>query len=175
MRHRLVASLPTGGMGAHQSNRSIRSPLQSSGVEQEDAATPRPDPVPAPHRPPVCERLGPNQNAHSIINNQRQARCDDDAHQGVVRAGHTGPGQTIKGSRETHPRHGHQPNDQSPSPEGLGPRALDWRIRRAPFPPRFRPPTNITKYTRETNPGIWLKDFRLACRAGGLDDDYFII
>ena len=26
-RHRLTASLPTGGMGAHQSNRSIRSPL----------------------------------------------------------------------------------------------------------------------------------------------------
>ena len=25
------------------------------------------------------------------------------------------------------------------------------------------------------NPGIWLKDFRLAYRARGVDDDYFII
>ena len=25
------------------------------------------------------------------------------------------------------------------------------------------------------NPGNWLKDFQLACRAGGVDDDHFII
>ena len=25
------------------------------------------------------------------------------------------------------------------------------------------------------NLGIWLEDFQLACRAGGVDDDYFII
>ena len=43
------------------------------------------------------------------------------------------------------------------------------------FPQRFRPPTNITKYTRETNLSIWLEDFRLACRAEGVDDDHFII
>ena len=49
------------------------------------------------------------------------------------------------------------------------------RIRRAPFPQHFRPPANITKYTGETNPGIWLEDFWLACRARGVDDDYFII
>ena len=49
------------------------------------------------------------------------------------------------------------------------------RIRRAPFPQHFRPPANITKYTGETNPGIWFEDFQLACRAGGVDDDHFII
>jgi hypothetical protein len=43
------------------------------------------------------------------------------------------------------------------------------------FPPRYRPPANITKYTRETNPGLWLEHYRLACRAGGVDSDYFII
>ena len=85
------------------------------------------------------------------------------------------PNRTIKGSGETCPRHGHRPDDQSPNPVGLGLQAFDRRIRRAPFPQRFRPPTNITKYTRETNPGIWLEDFRLACRAGGVDDDFFII
>ena len=28
---------------------------------------------------------------------------------------------------------------------------------------------------REMNLGIWLEDFRLICRAGGVDDDHFII
>ena len=31
------------------------------------------------------------------------------------------------------------------------------------------------RYTKEMNPGIWLKDFWLAYRAGGVDDDHFII
>jgi hypothetical protein len=31
------------------------------------------------------------------------------------------------------------------------------------------------KYARETNPGLWLKDYRLACRGGGADSDDFII
>ena len=73
------------------------------------------------------------------------------------------------------PRHGRWLDDQSPSPKGLGPWAFDRCILRAPFPQRFRPPTNITKNIGETNPGIWLKDFRLACRAERVDDDYFII
>ena len=81
------------------------------------------------------------------------------------------PSQTIEGSGETCPRRGRQLDDRSPSPEGPGPRAFSRRIRRAPFPQHFRPPTNITKYNGETR----LEDFRLACRAGGVDDDYFII
>ncbi|XP_066307852.1 uncharacterized protein [Miscanthus floridulus] len=85
------------------------------------------------------------------------------------------PSRTIEGSGETRPKRDCWPDDQSPSPEGPGPRAFSRRIRRAPFPQRFRSPTNITKYTGETNPGIWLKDFQLACRDGGVDDDYFII
>ena len=31
------------------------------------------------------------------------------------------------------------------------------------------------KYTRDTNPDMWLEDYRLACRAGGASDDRFII
>jgi hypothetical protein len=34
---------------------------------------------------------------------------------------------------------------------------------------------NIPKYSWETNPGLWLKDYRLTCQAGGVDSDYFII
>ena len=73
------------------------------------------------------------------------------------------------------PRRDHRLDNQSPSPGGSGPRAFSQCIRRAPFPQCFRPPANITKYIGETNPGIWLKDFQLACRARGVDDDFFII
>jgi len=31
------------------------------------------------------------------------------------------------------------------------------------------------KYTEDMNPGMWLEDYRLACRAGGGIDDRFII
>jgi hypothetical protein len=41
--------------------------------------------------------------------------------------------------------------------------------------PRFRAPTHIAKYAGETNPSFWLEDYRLTFRAGGVDDDLFII
>jgi hypothetical protein len=34
---------------------------------------------------------------------------------------------------------------------------------------------NILKYFEETNPSLWLKDYRLTCQAGGADSDSFII
>jgi hypothetical protein len=40
---------------------------------------------------------------------------------------------------------------------------------------RYRPLANIEKYARETNLGLWLKDYQLACQAGGTDGDAFII
>ena len=43
------------------------------------------------------------------------------------------------------------------------------------LPPRYRPPTNILKYSEEMNPGLWLEDYRLACRANGTVSDNFII
>ena len=44
-----------------------------------------------------------------------------------------------------------------------------------PFLVRFCVPPNIVKYSRNTNPTVWLEDFCLAYRAGGADDDLFII
>jgi hypothetical protein len=64
---------------------------------------------------------------------------------------------------------------RSPTPDFLGPRAFGSRVLNAPFPQRFRPPTSVQKYNGETNPSVWLEDYRLACRAGGADDDFFII
>jgi hypothetical protein len=39
----------------------------------------------------------------------------------------------------------------------------------------FGVPSNITKYDSKTNPSLWLEDYRLTCKAGGADDDLFII
>jgi hypothetical protein len=80
--------------------------------------------------------------------------------------------------RGYHPRRGGRYDsgeDRSPSPEPPGPQAFSWAIRRAPFPTRFRAPTTITKYSRETRPELWLADYRLACQLGGTDDDNLII
>ena len=43
------------------------------------------------------------------------------------------------------------------------------------FRPRYRPLTNILKYSWETNPELWLEDYRLTCQAAGADSDSFII
>jgi hypothetical protein len=64
--------------------------------------------------------------------------------------------------RGYHPRRGGRydsEEDRSPSPEPLGPQAFSRAIRRASFPTRFRAPTTITKYSRETRPELWLADY----------------
>ena len=53
--------------------------------------------------------------------------------------------------------------DRSPSPEPLGPRVFSRAICAALFPARFRQPANLTKYSGETNPELWLVDYHLAC------------
>jgi hypothetical protein len=52
---------------------------------------------------------------------------------------------------------------------------FNWHILSAPIPARYRPPTNVQKSIGETNPSLWLKDYRLAYQAGGADGDAFII
>jgi hypothetical protein len=48
-------------------------------------------------------------------------------------------------------------------------------IRTASFPQRFCQPTSIDKYTGETDPRVWLNDYRLACQLGGATTDEVII
>jgi hypothetical protein len=63
--------------------------------------------------------------------------------------------------RGYHPRRGGRYDsgeDRRPSPEPPGTQAFSRAIRRAPFPTRFRTPTTITKYSRETRPELWLAD-----------------
>jgi hypothetical protein len=50
-----------------------------------------------------------------------------------------------------------------------------WEIRAASFPQHFRHPTSIDKYMGETDPRVWLNDYRLACQLGGATTDEVII
>ena len=43
------------------------------------------------------------------------------------------------------------------------------------FPPRFRQPNTLVKYSGETDPAVWLNDYRLACQLGGATEDAVII
>jgi hypothetical protein len=66
-------------------------------------------------------------------------------------------------------------HDRSWSPNQRGPRAFGRNIRDAKFPSRFCAPTNVPRYDKDTNPSVWLEDYRLACHAGGVTDDLFVI
>jgi hypothetical protein len=48
-------------------------------------------------------------------------------------------------------------------------------IRAAAFPQRFRQPSTNVKYNGETDPRVWLNDYRLACQLGGATSDKVII
>jgi hypothetical protein len=48
-------------------------------------------------------------------------------------------------------------------------------IRLATLRQRFRQPTTIVKYNGETDPRVWLNDYRLACQLGGATSDEAII
>ena len=89
-----------------------------------------------------------------------------------------------RGDEREEDSHGYHPccgghydsgEDQSPSPGLPGPQAFGRHILNVAFPPWYRPPTNISKYSREMNLKLWLEDYRLACQAGGADNDDFII
>jgi hypothetical protein len=52
--------------------------------------------------------------------------------------------------------------DHSPTPEPPGSHVSSREICTTSFPQRFRQPTSIDKYTEESDPRVWLNDYRLA-------------
>ena len=109
--------------------------------------------------PSVCDRVKPT----PVKDRLRDTR--DNAHDGDAR-------NVLNKKKEDGAAHGYHPRrggcydhkeDRSPSPEPPGTRVFSREIRAAPFPPRFRQPTTLTKYSGETDPGLWLNDYRLAC------------
>ena len=73
--------------------------------------------------------------------------------------GHAGDGDArnvINGRRYT-PRRGGRfdpEHDRGESPEPPGTRVFSREICTAPFPPRFRQPTTLVKYSGETDPAV---------------------
>jgi hypothetical protein len=60
-------------------------------------------------------------------------------------------------------------------PKPPGTRVFSREIHTVSFPQRFCQPTSIDKYTGETDPRVWLNDYRLACQLGGATADEVII
>jgi hypothetical protein len=110
-----------------------------------------------------------------ILDTSGQAQ-DGDAHN-VINTHRTGNTETrvVVGY---HPRRGGRYDsreDRSPTPEPPGTRVFNWEICTASFPQRFRQPTSIDKYTGETDPRVWLNDYRLACQLGEATTNKVII
>jgi hypothetical protein len=107
-----------------------------------------------PGRTPTRERL---------LDTRGQAR-DGDA-RNVINARRTSKAEA-RAAAGYHPRRGGcyaNDEDRSPTPEPSGTRVFSREIRAATFPQRFRQPTTIVKYNGETDPRVWLNDYRLAC------------
>jgi hypothetical protein len=119
-----------------------------------------------PGRTPVKER---------ILDTRGQAQ-DGDA-RNVINARQTGNAET-RATTGYHPRRGGRYDsreDRSPMPEPPGTRVFSREIHTASFPQRFCQPTSIDKYNGETDPRVWLNDYRLACQLGGATTDEVII
>jgi hypothetical protein len=104
-----------------------------------------------------------------------QAQDGDDRN--VINARRTGNTETrvVVGY---HPRRGGRYDsreDRSPTPEPPGTRVFSREICTTSFPQRFCQPTSIDKYTGETDPRVWLNDYRLACHLGSATTDEVII
>jgi hypothetical protein len=111
---------------------------------------------------PIHERVSPIRDACNSLNAHRRGREDE---REEVACGY-------------HPHcvgRYDSTEDRSPSPVLLGPQVFGRHILNAPFPSWYRLPTNIPKYSRETNHGLWLEDYWLACQASGMNIDSFII
>jgi hypothetical protein len=119
-----------------------------------------------PGRTPAKERL---------LDMRRQAQDGDACN--VINARRTGNVET-RATAAYHPRRGgpyDSREDRSPTPEPPGTHVFSREIRTACFPQRFRQPTSIDKYNGETDPRVWLNDYRLACQLGGATTDEVII
>jgi hypothetical protein len=115
----------------------------------------------------IKSRLGPNRDARNTIEARRRAESVDNNRDN--RSHHH--------NDRGHGRRHDSDDDRncSWSPNQRGPQAFGQSIRDVKFPSRFRAPTNVPRYYGDTNPSVWLEDYRLACHTGGATDDLFVI
>jgi hypothetical protein len=119
-----------------------------------------------PGRTPAKDRL---------LDTRTQARDGDTRN--VINVRRTSKAEA-RAAASYHPRRGgcyDSDEDRLPTPEPPGTHVFSREIRTAAFPQRFRQPTTIVKYNGETDPRVWLNDYRLACQLGGATSDEVII
>ena len=109
----------------------------------------------ARRRENVRQRLGPDRDVRNTLNARRRnvvdvPDSDDD--------------------EDRNPRH-HRRTSRTPPRDRpyAGIKAFGPRVLNAAFPERFRV-NGVERYTGETQPDIWLSDYRIACRTSGGSD-----
>jgi hypothetical protein len=126
---------------------------------------------PSVHAGGATERpanLGRTPAKERLLDTRGQAR-DGDA-RNVINARRTSKADA-RAAAGYHPRLGGRydsDEDRSPTPEPPGTRVFSREIRAAASPQRFRQPTTIVKYNGETDPRVWLNDYRVACQLASL-------
>jgi hypothetical protein len=172
--HRVLQALIE--QAAVQQAESSASRIRQQGSARDDGGAQGPEPSvhaggvaehPAnPGRTPAKERLL-----------DRRGQPQDGDARNVINARRAGNAET-QAAAGYHPRRGgcyDSREDRSPTPEPPGTRVFSREICTANFPQRFRQPTTIVKYNGETDPRVWLNDYRLACQLGGATSDEVII
>jgi hypothetical protein len=161
---------------AVQQAESSASRIRQQGSTRDDGGAQ--GPKPSVHAGGVAERPanpGRTPAKERLLDTRGQAQ-DGDA-RNVINARQAGNAET-RAAAGYHPRRGGRYDsweDRSPTPEPPGTRVFSREIRTANFPQRFRQPTTIVKYNGETDPRVWLNDYRLACQLGGATSDEVII
>ena len=164
---------------AVQHAESSASRMRSKGPEQ-PGGTARQDHEASVHGPPGGKgkaAIAPGAKAPSVHDRIRKTPAKERLHD-TRRHTSDGDARYIINSRKYTPRRGGRFNpehDRGEAPEPPGTRVFSREIRIASFPPRFRQPTTLVKYSGETDPAVWLNDYRLACQLGGATDDAVII
>jgi hypothetical protein len=161
---------------AVQQAETLASRIRQQGSAWEDGGAQ--GPKPSMHTGGAAERpanSGRTPAKERLLDTRGQAQ-DGDA-RNVINARRTGNTET-RATAGYHPRRGghyDSREDRSPTPEPPGTRVFSREIRTASFPQRFRQPTSIDKYNRETEPRVWLSDYHLACQLGRATTDKVII
>ena len=109
----------------------------------------------ARHRENVHQRVGPDRDARNTLNARRR---------NIVNVSDS------DNDEDRNPRH-HRRASRTPPRDRpyAGIRAFGPRVLNAAFPERFRV-NGVERYTGETQPDIWLSDYRIACRTSGGSD-----
>ncbi|KAF8714914.1 hypothetical protein HU200_027450 [Digitaria exilis] len=123
-------------------------------------------------RTPTTETRTPRIPVRSRLQDTRSALDDGDA-RNFLNQRRQQEEAAARQPRHNDQRHDDRDGDRTPEPART--RMFSRSFRMALIPLWFRQPTTITKYSGETDPRVWLNDYRLACQLGRATDDTMII